>query len=108
MTYYQRKLRRTRSRARPRNKVMLAVAVVLLVGIIGALSVIGYIAAIAASAPNIDELKPIDKGASSVIFAADGSRLGYFQSDDVRMPITFKDMPLNVRCATYDIDDERI
>ena len=40
--------------------------------------------AIAATAPDLDQLKPSDKGQSSVIFAADGSRLGYVQSDVVR------------------------
>ena len=54
---------------------------------IGALSVVGYVLAVAATAPDIDELKPIDKGASSEIFAADGSRLGYVQSDTIRQPI---------------------
>ena len=41
----------------------------------------------AATAPALDELKPIDKGATSAIFAADGSRLGYVRSDEIRDPV---------------------
>jgi penicillin-binding protein 1A len=74
---------------------------------IAAMAAIGYVIAIAASSPDIDELKPIDKGASSVIFAADGSRLGYVQSDTIRTPIPWSKMPAVVRQATVAIEDER-
>ena len=40
------------------------------------MSVAGYVIAVAATAPDLSELKPADKGSNSVIFAADGSRLG--------------------------------
>ena len=46
------------------------------------LSVAGYVLAIAATAPDLSELKPTTRAQSSVIFAADGSRLGFVQSDD--------------------------
>ena len=65
MTHRQRQARRRRHKARPRNWLLLGLAVVLAVGIIGGLSVVGYVLAVASSAPNIDELKPIDKGSSS-------------------------------------------
>lgn len=67
-----------------------------MVGIVAAIalmSVAGYVIAVAASAPDLSELKPEDKGESSVIFAADGSRLGYVQSDEIRTPVPWKDMP---------------
>ena len=43
---------------------------------IAVMSVAGYVIAVAATGPDLSELKPVDKGESSVIFAADGSRLG--------------------------------
>ena len=82
---------------------MLLLAVVL----IASLSGVGYVFAVAAGAPDIDKLKPIDKGASSIIYASDGSRLGYVQSDTIRTPIPWKRMPPIVRQATVAIEDER-
>jgi penicillin-binding protein 1A len=74
---------------------------------IGALSVVGYVIGIAATAPDIDELKPIDSGQTSTIFAADGSLLGYVASDVVRTPISESRMPKTLRDATVAIEDER-
>jgi penicillin-binding protein 1A len=86
---------------------MLTVSVLLAVVLIGLLSVVGYIVSIAATAPDINDLQPIDKGASSEIFAADGSRLGYVTSDEVRTPIQFDNMPVTLRQATVAIEDKR-
>ena len=36
-------------------------------------------------------LKPIKEGSTSVVFAADGSRLGYIQSDTIRHPVEQQD-----------------
>jgi penicillin-binding protein 1A len=86
---------------------MLAFAVLLLTAMVVVLSIVGYIAAIASTAGDITDMKPIDKGSSSVIFAADGSRLGYVQSDEIRTPVAWKDMPQYLRNATVAIEDER-
>ena len=42
---------------------------------------------VAASAPPLHSLKPIDQGTSSAVYAADGTRLGFIQSDEIRTPI---------------------
>ena len=63
--------------------------------------------AIASSAPELDELKAQDKGEVSVVFAADGSRLGFVQSDVLRRVVPFGDMPPEMRQATVAIEDER-
>src|SRR5919197_2564689 len=107
MTHRQRQARRRRHKARPRNWILLGLAV-LAAGLgIAALSGVGYILAVAATAPNIDDLKPIDKGASSEIFAANGRRLGFVQSSTIRTPITWSHMPVNLRNATVAIEDQR-
>jgi penicillin-binding protein 1A len=74
---------------------------------IGALSVVGYILAVAATAPNVNDLKPINKGASTEIFAANGRRLGYVNSSTIRTPIAWSDMPVVLRNATVAIEDQR-
>ena len=76
-------------------------------GLMGGVSAVGYVVATAAGTPDLDELSAQDKGTSSVIFAADGSRLGYVQSDEIRTPILWRDMPRHLREATVAIEDER-
>src|SRR5438477_13031604 len=58
------------------------------------------------STPSIASLKPIKQGANSVIFAADGSRLGYVQSDTIRHPVPGSRMPSDLRNATVAIEDK--
>src|SRR3954464_7334348 len=107
MTYRQRKERKRRYKGGVARKLMLVFALLVTVLLIGAASVVGYIASIAASAPDINDLKPADKGAISEIFAADGSRLGYVQSSEIRTPILWDDMPVSIRQATVAIEDKR-
>src|SRR3954453_23538941 len=107
MTYRQRKERKNRHRGKLGTKLVLGFGVILAIGLIGVLSVVGYIVSIAATAPDINDLKPIDKGASSEIFAADGSRLGYVASDEIRTPIQWEDIPVELRQATVSIEDKR-
>ena len=106
MTHRQRQLRRRR-RGGPRNKVLLGLGVLAITILIALLSAAGYVIAIAATAPDLSELKPIEKGESSVIFAADGTRLGYVRSDEIRTPVDWSDMPQDLRDATVAIEDER-
>jgi penicillin-binding protein 1A len=69
--------------------------------------VVGYIVSIAASAPDIASLKPIDHGQNSIIYAADGSRLGFVENDERRSPLKHGDIPDNLRKATVAIEDQR-
>jgi penicillin-binding protein 1A len=87
--------------------VLLSLAVLATVLVIAALSAVGYVLAIAASAPDLAELKPADKGQLSVVYAADGSRLGFIQSDVLRRVVPWRVIPVNLRRATVAIEDER-
>jgi penicillin-binding protein 1A len=75
--------------------------------VIALCSAAGYVLAIAASAPDLSELEAEDKGEISVVYAADGSRLGFVQSDILRRVIPFSDIPVDMRRATVAIEDER-
>ncbi len=66
-----------------------------------------WVAGVASEAPNPDTLKPVKHGQNSIIFAGDGSRLGYIQSDQARKPISIKRMPTDLQYATVAIEDER-
>ena len=107
MTHRQRQQRRRRRRGRPRSRVLLGLSVIGLTAAVVLLSVVGYVLAVAATAPDLSELKPRDKGSSSVILAADGSRLGYVQSDEIRTPVAWREMPKPLRDAVVAIEDER-
>jgi penicillin-binding protein 1A len=106
MSYRQRKSRR-RKRHGGRSSVLLALGVIATVCVIAVLSVAGYVLAIASTAPNLSELKPADKGQISVVYAADGSRLGFVQSDILRRVVPWEDLPVELRRATVAIEDER-
>src|SRR3954447_5214967 len=107
MTRRQRQLRRRKSKPRLRTKAGLGVLLLLTIALIGALSAVGYVIAIAATGPDIEKLKPIDKGESSAVYAADGSLLGYVQSDIVRQEKPWRDIPVALRQGTVAIEDER-
>jgi penicillin-binding protein 1A len=106
MSHRQRQTRR-RKRRNGHSKSLLALGVVATICVIGILSAVGYVLAIAASAPDLDELKPEDKGQISVVFAADGSKLGFVQSDILRRVIPWEDIPVHARRSTVAIEDER-
>ena len=96
MSYRQRKSRR-RKRHGGRSTALLAVGVIATVCVIAVLSAAGYVLAIASTAPDLSELKPVDKGQISVVYAADGSRLGFVQSDILRRVIPWGDIPTELR-----------
>jgi penicillin-binding protein 1A len=75
--------------------------------VIGAVVAIGYVLSVAQSAPSLGSLTPRLAGASSQVFAANGTRLGFIQSDVLRSPITTAQMPSVLREATVAIEDQR-
>jgi penicillin-binding protein 1A len=109
MTHHQRKQRRRQTRGghKARNTVIIALGVALAIVGIGAASVLGYVISVAATTPNIDELKPADKGQTSAVYAANGRLLGYVRSSIIRQPVIEDDMPKDVRNATVAIEDSR-
>jgi penicillin-binding protein 1A len=107
MTHRQRQARRRRSKARPRNWFLLGFAVLLSGVVVAGIAIVGWILAVASTAGNIDELKPIDRGATSRIYSADGHLLGYVQSNTISSPIAYSRMPPVLRNATVAIEDQR-
>jgi penicillin-binding protein 1A len=101
------RLRRRRGRGRPRNTAFLALLVVLVGAVVAGLSLVGYVVSVAASAPPLDALKARDPGQSSQVFAADGTRLGFIQANDLRMPVDGSKLPKTLKDATVAIEDQR-
>jgi penicillin-binding protein 1A len=59
------------------------------------------------SAPPLSSLKPVEKGRSSAIYAADGSLIGFIRSNNIRQPVSSEALPQNLEDATVAIEDER-
>lgn len=83
-----------------------------LLGVVGAILLavvvgVGYVLSVAQSAPALGELTPKLAGATSQVYAANGTRLGFIQSDVLRSPITSAQMPRYLRDATVAIEDQR-
>jgi penicillin-binding protein 1A len=106
MSHRHRQSRR-RHRRGAKSKLLLALGVIATIAVIAVLSVAGYVLAIAASAPDLSELKADDKGQLSVVYAADGSKLGFIQSDTLRRVRPWREIPVELRRATVAIEDER-
>ena len=71
------------------------------------LGIVGYVIAVAASAPSLSSLKPVDKGQSSVVYAGEGQRLGFIQSPILRTPVASSAIPAAMKQATVAIEDRR-
>jgi penicillin-binding protein 1A len=74
---------------------------------LGALAVVGWVAAVADSAPTIDQLTANTPGAVSQVFASDGSSLGYIHSLVLRVPVRSSQIPEAMKRATVAIEDRR-
>jgi len=82
--------------------------------VIGGLLVAGAVAAgvgaswavdVYNSAPPLSSLKPVQKGRSSAIYAADGSLIGFIRASSIRQPVPSRALPQNLKYATVAIED---
>jgi penicillin-binding protein 1A len=106
MSHSQR-IRRRRRQGGPKNKFMLAILVVVAAIGIASATLIGWVVNTAASAPQLATLKERNVGANTEILAADGSRLGFLQANDLSQPVAGKELPKLLKEATVAIEDER-
>ncbi len=58
------------------------------------------------SGPPLSSLQPVQKGRSSAIYAADGSRIGFIRSDNIRQPVPAEALPRSLQEATIAIEDK--
>ncbi|MCW3003300.1 MAG: glycosyl transferase [Conexibacter sp.] len=107
MSRRERQLRRRRNKGGPGRPLLLAFGVVTLFAALGALAAVGWVVSVATSGPSLDSIKPHDQGSASVIYSADGHRLGFISTDVLRTPVTGGQIPQVVRDATVAIEDRR-
>jgi penicillin-binding protein 1A len=107
MSRRERQRRRRRNKGGPARPLFLALGVLTTFGALAVLGAVGWVVSVANSGPTLASIKPQDQGAASVIYAADGSRLGFISSDVLRTPITGGQIPQVMRDATVAIEDRR-
>ena len=103
----QRNRRRLRRRGGARSKFLFVGVAILGVLAVGAIGVASWVLDVAAKAPPLSDCRPIDKGGNSILFAGDGSKLGYIASEEARTPIAIDHIPTDLEYATVAIEDER-
>jgi penicillin-binding protein 1A len=107
VSHSQRIRRRRQHHGGPRNKLLLAILVVVAgVGIVIA-GLVGWVVNTAASAPPLNTLKQRNPGANTEILAADGTRLGFIQANNLSLPVPTSKLPRVLKRATVAIEDQR-
>jgi len=99
--------RRRRRGIGPGQYVLLGVLVVLLLGGLAAAAAAMWVIRTANDGPTLSSLKRKDPGATSAVYAADGTRLGFIQADDLSVRTDSNDIPQVLKQATVAIEDQR-
>ncbi|MBS1842999.1 MAG: transglycosylase domain-containing protein [Actinobacteria bacterium] len=103
----QRGRRRQRRRGSVGTKVAIAIGVVLAVIVVGVIGVTSWVLNVAADAPSLASCKRAERHGNSVIYAADGERLGAIVSQEASAPVARKRIPRKLELATVAIEDQR-
>ncbi len=75
--------------------------------VLAVLGTIIYVLHVAQTAPALSSLHARVGGGSSQVFSADGTSLGFIQSDELRSPVGASAIPSDLRNATIAIEDQR-
>jgi penicillin-binding protein 1A len=103
----QRTRRRQRRQGGIGAKLLIVFGGVFAVLAIAAIAVTSWVLDVAADAPSLATCKPIDRGGNTVIYAADGSKLGTVASPQARTLISIDRVPKSLQLATVAIEDQR-
>jgi penicillin-binding protein 1A len=107
MSRRERQRRKRRNKAGPSRAIFLTLGLLATTAAIAAIAAVAWVINVANGAPSLDTRKPIELGATSRVYAADGTRLGFIQAEILRSPIPSREIPKNVQDATVAIEDRR-
>jgi penicillin-binding protein 1A len=91
---------------RLRRKIFIGIGVLVLAALVAGGIAAAWAINIYNSAPPLSSLKPVQKGRSSAIYAADGSLIGFIRSENIRQPVPAKSLPQVLKDATVAIEDK--
>ena len=92
---------------RVRRILFWAIGVPLALVLIVAGSFVGYVLYLSWQTPSIDELKPRPEAQNSVVYAADGTRLGFIPAAQLRQEIPSSSIPAYMKQAIVAVEDRR-
>ncbi|HEX6753340.1 MAG TPA: transglycosylase domain-containing protein, partial [Solirubrobacterales bacterium] len=103
--------RRTRRQRRShtsswKKKLLIPLGILAAVGAIAGGVAASWAIDVYESAPPLSSLKPVQKGRSSAIYAADGTLIGFIQSENIRQPVPSRALPQTLKDATVAIEDK--
>jgi penicillin-binding protein 1A len=103
----QRSRRRQRRRGGIGGKLALVGGALFFAIVLGAIAVTSWVLNVAADAPSLSTCRKPDRTGNSVIYAADGSKLGLISSEQARAPVSIGRIPKQLQLATVAIEDQR-
>src|SRR5882724_1388684 len=107
MSRRERQRRKGRNEGGPHRIIFLTFGLLATCAAIAGIAAVAWVINIANGAPSLDTKKPIQLGATSRVYAADGTRLGFIDATTLRTPVTSAEIPDVVREATVAIEDRR-
>src|ERR671939_1991112 len=99
--------RRRHRRRRTHSKLVVALLAILSLIVVAVLAAGSWVVGVADDTPPLSSLQPVHKGQNSIVYAGDGSRLGYIQSEQSRKVVSIDRIPKSLQYATVAIEDQR-
>jgi penicillin-binding protein 1A len=103
----QRNRRRQRRRGGARGKLLFVGAALLVAVALAVAAIASWVLDVAAQAPSLAACKKVDHSGNTVLYAADGTKLGLVDSDEAREPVAIGRIPRQLQLATVAIEDQR-
>jgi penicillin-binding protein 1A len=103
----QRNRRRQRRHGGIGAKILPVLGGVVVLLAISVIAVTSWVLDVAADAPSLSSCKQVKRGGNTVLYAADGSKLGIVASPEVRSLVSIERIPKSVQLATVAIEDQR-
>jgi penicillin-binding protein 1A len=103
----QRNRRRQRRRGGFGGKLLLVCGALLVTLVLAVIAITSWVLGVAAKAPSLAACKKPDRGGNTVLFAADGSKLGLVASSEAHEQVPIVRIPKAMQRATVAIEDRR-
>jgi penicillin-binding protein 1A len=107
MSRQARQRRRRHSRAGPTRILLLGGSALAVAALVAAIAAVAYVVHAVHGTPALASLHETIGGGTSEVFAADGTSLGFIQSDELRTPVSYGEIPEELKKATVAIEDQR-
>jgi penicillin-binding protein 1A len=103
----QRNRRRQRRRGGIGGKLLFILGGIFAATAIAVVALASWVLDVAADAPSLASCKPVERGGNTVLYAADGSKLGLVSSPVAHVQVPISRIPKRLQLATVAIEDER-